>query len=93
MQLIDPNHPAYRRLWVRVAIVAVCFGWAVVEFVTGDPFWGVLAGGAGAYSFYILFWTFKPQPPETAAVVTPDDADGDEPALDEEKKAEEKKAE
>lgn len=44
MQLIDPNHPAYRRLWVRIAIVAVCFAWATVEFVTGDPFWGVISG-------------------------------------------------
>jgi hypothetical protein len=84
MQLIDPNHPAYRRLWVRVAIVAVCFGWAVVEFITGDPFWGMLAGGAGAYAFYTLFWTFNPQPPAEAveAVSEPDsDVDpGEEPA-------------
>ncbi|WP_049733794.1 hypothetical protein [Rhizobium ecuadorense] len=93
MQLIDPNHPAYRRLWVRVAIVAVCFGWAAFEIVGGDPFWAVLSAAAGAYSFYMLFWTFNPQPPEAAAVVTADDADGGEPQGDEEKKAEEKKAE
>ncbi|RFB90718.1 hypothetical protein B5K08_17400 [Rhizobium leguminosarum bv. trifolii] len=93
MQLIDPNHPAYRRLWVRVAIVAVCFGWAAFEIVGGDPFWAVLSAAAGAYSFYMLFWTFNPQPQETAVVVTADDADGGEPEVDEEKKAEEKKAE
>ncbi|WP_064705858.1 hypothetical protein [Rhizobium bangladeshense] len=93
MQLIDPNHPAYRRLCVRIAIVAVCFAWATVEFVTGDPFWGVISGGAGAYALYVLFWTFDPKPPETAAIVTPGDADGEEPAADDEKKAEEKKAE
>ncbi|PDT02080.1 hypothetical protein CO666_22395 [Rhizobium chutanense] len=72
MQLIDPNHPAYRRLWVRIAIVAVCFGWAGVELITGDPFWAVLAGGAGAYSFYMLFWTFKPQPEVAAPPAGPD---------------------
>ncbi|WP_037094182.1 hypothetical protein [Rhizobium leguminosarum] len=75
MQLIDPNHPAYRRLWVRIAIVAVCFGWTGVELVTGDPFWAVLAGAAGAYSFYMLFWTFKPQQTVTAAAAEPDAAE------------------
>jgi len=89
MQLIDPNHPAYRHLWVRILIVAVCFGWAGLEFIGGDPFWGVLAGGAGAYSFYMLIWTFDPKPPETAAVVTSDDEEeADKPATEEEKKGE-----
>jgi len=81
MKLIDPNHPAYRRLWVRIAIVAVCFGWAVVELVTGDPFWAVLAGGAGAYSFYMLFWTFNPQPEVTQAMAEPDVNDEGEEEL------------
>ena len=31
MQLIDPNHPVYKPLWVRVLIVAICFGWAIIE--------------------------------------------------------------
>ena len=53
----------------------------------------MLAGGAGVYSFYMLVWLYadlglRSKPPETAAVVTPDDADGDEPAGDEEKRAE-----
>lgn len=66
MQLIDPNHPAYRQLWVRVLIVVVCLGWAVVEFTTGDPLWGMLAGGAGVYSAYVLLFRFNPQPPAEA---------------------------
>lgn len=87
MQLIDPNHPAYRHLWVRLAIVAVCFGWAAVEFITGDPFWGVLSGGAGAYAFYMLFWTFNPQPPAEASVEPdageePEETSADKPSRD-----------
>jgi hypothetical protein len=69
MQLIDPSHPAYRALWVRILIVAVCFGWAVVEITTGDPFWAVLSAGAGAYAAYMLLWSYKPpedKPAETA---------------------------
>ncbi|WP_454850454.1 hypothetical protein [Rhizobium binxianense] len=71
MQLIDPNHPAYRRLWVRILIVAVCLGWAVLEFTTGDPFWGVLAGGAGVYAAYVLLWNFRPEPPAEASPEVP----------------------
>ncbi|MBB3589931.1 hypothetical protein FHX08_000275 [Rhizobium sp. BK529] len=90
MQLIDPNHPAYRHLWVRILIVAVCFGWAGLEFIGGDPFWGVLAGAVGAYAFYMLIWTFDPKPPEPApaVVIDEDEEDADEPATKEEKKAE-----
>ncbi|MBB3309379.1 hypothetical protein FHT78_001108 [Rhizobium sp. BK196] len=88
MQLIDPNHPTYRHLWVRIAIVAVCLGWAIFEFIGGDPFWGVLAGAVGVYSFYMLIWTFDPKPPEAAApVVVDDDEEGEEKAdMEEEKK-------
>ncbi|MBX5203784.1 hypothetical protein [Rhizobium sp. NZLR1] len=80
MQLIDPNHPAYRRLWVRVAIVAVCFGWAAFEIVGGDPFWAVLSAAAGAYSFYMLFWTFKPQPEVAETTAEPDVGEEEKPA-------------
>ncbi len=88
MQLIDPNHSAYRHLWVRILIVVVCLGWAVVEFTTGDPFWGMLAGGAGVYSFYMLIWAFNPKPPEAAAPAASEDDGEEKPATDEEKKAE-----
>ncbi|TCL74608.1 hypothetical protein [Rhizobium sp. BK251] len=80
MQLIDPNHPVYRPLWVRLLIVAVCFGWAGLELATGDPFWAVLAGGAGAYSAYMLLLNFDPKPPETEAVRPDDEPEEDEPA-------------
>lgn len=52
------EHPIYRPLWVRVAIVAACLGWALFEFTSGSPFWGVLFGALGLYSawgFFIVF--------------------------------------
>lgn len=93
MQLIDPNHPAYRRLWVRIAIVAVCFAWATVEFVTGDPFWGVISGGAGAYALYVLFWTFDPQPQTSEPAVQVDDEEEEEPAATTDKPSKDGQAE
>ncbi|ANM05483.1 hypothetical protein AMC78_CH03420 [Rhizobium phaseoli] len=80
MQLIDPKHPTYQRLWVRIAIVAVCFGWAAVEIVGGDPFWAVLSAAAGAYAFYMLFWTFNAQPEAASPAAAPDADDEEEPA-------------
>lgn len=76
MQLIDPNHPAYRPLWARILIVAVCLGWALVEITTGDPFWAVLSGGAGIYAAYMLFWNYKPQP-ETTEPMPPSEGQED----------------
>ena len=57
MQLIDPNHPVYRPLWVRILIVAVYFSWALMA---------VLAAGAGAYSIYMLLWSYQPPAPAQA---------------------------
>jgi hypothetical protein len=80
MQLIDPNHSFYRPLWIRVAIVAVCFGWAIVEVTTGEPFWAILVGALGVYSAYKLLVTFSPQvleAPTAAATDEPNLSDRD----------------
>lgn len=55
MALIDPEHPFYRPLWVRIAIVVFCLGWAAVEFITGWPLFGVLFAAAGGYAAYMFF--------------------------------------
>ena len=84
MQLIDPSHPIYKPLWVRILIVAVCFGWAAVETLGSQPFWAMLSGALGAYSAWMLLLNFKPQPPETtnAAPAQDEPAEDDEPADD-----------
>lgn len=84
MQLIDPSHPIYKPLWVRILIVAVCFGWAAVETLGSQPFWAMLSGALGAYSAWMLLLNFKPQPPAAHVEAPPqDDADeSDTPADD-----------
>jgi len=78
MQLIDPNHPFYRPLWIRIAIVAVCLGWAIVEASTREPFWAIIVGALGIYSAYKLLLTFSPQPLEgpDATATAADEASG-----------------
>jgi hypothetical protein len=81
MHLIDPNHPVYKPLWVRVLIVAFCFGWAIVEAFGPQPFWSVIAAALGIYAAWMLLLTFNPQPPkaETVAPVDEGDDEDDEP--------------
>jgi len=86
MQLIDPSHPIYKPLWVRILIVAVCFGWAIVETLGSQPFWVLLSGALGAYAAWMLLLNFKPQPP-AANVEAPlqDDTGEDDTSADDKK--------
>ena len=53
--LVDPNHPIFRPLWVRVLCVALTLAWAAFEASTGAVFWAILYGSAGIYLFVMLF--------------------------------------
>lgn len=55
MKFIDASHPFFRPLWVRVVVVAFCLGWALVEFASGAPFWGILFGALGLWAAYEFF--------------------------------------
>ena len=65
----DLQNAFYRPLWLRLAIVAVCLGWALVEFIGGAPFWGVLFLALGLYAGHQFFIAFDPR--------DPDDRDGE----------------
>lgn len=58
---LDLQKPFYRPLWIRLTIVILCLAWAVVEFVSGTPFWGVLFGAIGLYAGYQFFVVFDPK--------------------------------
>lgn len=51
----DSEHPFFRPLWRRVAVVAVCVIWSIIEFATGTPFWGVIALGFAGYGVWQFF--------------------------------------
>lgn len=64
----DNQHPFFRPLWRRVAVVAVCVIWSAVEFVAGTPFWGTLLAGMAIYGAWTFLVTYKqedetPPPP------------------------------
>lgn len=55
---IEPEHPIYRPLWVRVLLLLVVAGWAAVEFTHDSPFWGTIAAGLALFILYELFWRY-----------------------------------
>lgn len=58
MKLLDTDHPFFRPLWIRIAIVAVAAGWAGLEFWAGSFGWGALVlafAALGAWGFFVDF--------------------------------------
>jgi hypothetical protein len=62
----DYEHPFFRPLWRRIAVVAVCIAWAIFEFATGASFWGMIALGFAAYGIWQFFFIYKPVDPAAA---------------------------
>lgn len=61
LKLLDLSHPFFKPLWRRIAIVAICIIWAVVEFVYGIPLLGTLFAGLGALCIWQFFFDFNPR--------------------------------
>ena len=56
----DSEHPFFRPLWRRVAVVAVCIIWSIIEFTTGTPLWGTIALGFAGYAVWQFFYLYTP---------------------------------
>ena len=60
----DHEHPFFKPLWRRVAVTALCAGWAVLEFAANSPGWGMIALGFTGYAVWQFFWLYrKPESP------------------------------
>ncbi len=51
---LDPDHPWFRKAWVRYGTVALCLVWAALEFLAGAVIWGSVALAAGLYAAWVL---------------------------------------
>ena len=67
----DYEHPFFRPLWRRVAIVAVCLAWSGLEFANGSSGWGMAALGFAAYGVWQFFYLYSP-PPEPGEPAAPE---------------------
>lgn len=73
----DHEHPFFRPLWRRVAIVAACVVWAALEFANGSHLWGVIMLGFAGYGAWQFFYLYKPS--DEAGAAGDPDAGGAQP--------------
>ncbi len=59
----DQDHPFFRPLWRRIALVAFCAAWAIWEVQRGEAFWMTIAVGMTAYAAWTFLITY-PKPDE-----------------------------
>ncbi len=57
------DHPFYKPLWRRVAIIATTAIWFCFEMLVNDGMWTVIAGAFFAYSVWAFLVTY-PKTPE-----------------------------
>lgn len=60
-RFFDLDHPFFRPLWLRAAIVVVCFAWAGLEAYGGSKAWAGLFAAIGAYCVWRFFIRFAPR--------------------------------
>jgi hypothetical protein len=57
------DHPFYRPLWRRIAIVVIVGFWTLIEiFVSASPFWAVIFAGVFVYCLWAFILNYKPTP-------------------------------
>jgi len=71
----DNEHPFFRPLWRRIAVVALCVFWTAIEFYNGDQLWLTITAGMTLYAVYVYLWAYRPPPlaaePAPESVVEP----------------------
>ncbi len=66
MKRHEHDHPFYKPLWRRIAIVVVVALWLAFElFYAQNQLWIMLALGMLAYAVYVFFWTWPKTPKDT----------------------------
>ena len=59
---LDPDHPMFRRAWVRWVTTLLPLGWGGFELWMGNPIWALLFAAAGAYAGWKLILQGPSQP-------------------------------
>ena len=54
MKLLDPEDPFFRRPAMRWAVFLLPTLWALIEFWSGAPGWGIAFLAAGLYAGWVL---------------------------------------
>ncbi|PTV97515.1 hypothetical protein C8J27_101631 [Rhodobacter aestuarii] len=61
------DHPMFKPLVVRIAVVGFCFAWAAFEVVSTKSYmWAAIFAAAGAYAGWHLLIKYTPPAPKDA---------------------------
>lgn len=63
--ILDFDHPFFRPLWRRIAIVAACATWGGFEILMASVGWGIFFLGVAGLCFWGFFIRFKPLEPDS----------------------------
>ncbi|MBO0343751.1 hypothetical protein J0X15_00835 [Roseibium sp. CAU 1637] len=69
----DSEHPFFRPLWRRIAVVVICAGWASFEFYMGNTTWGWITAAIGGYAIWTFLITYTgPVEPKQERISSPE---------------------
>lgn len=54
------DHPFFRPVWRRAAVIAVCLVWSAVEWWNGETFWGLLTLAIAGWGVWVFFLNYQP---------------------------------
>ncbi|MEP3349066.1 MAG: hypothetical protein ABJN96_03815 [Marinomonas sp.] len=57
--LTDSDRAFFRPKWRRVTATVFCAAWSVLEWVSNEPFWAVVAAGFTLYCLWNFFYAYK----------------------------------
>ena len=66
----DRDHPFFRPLWRRIAIVAFCAAWTGWEYYNGEELWVTITFGMTLYAIWTYLYAYR-EPKEPDAEPTP----------------------
>ena len=55
----DAEHPFFRPLWRRIALVAFCAVWTAIEVWNNSGLWVWLTAGLTAYAAWLFLLNYK----------------------------------
>ena len=57
--LTESDRAFFRPKWRRVTVTLFCIAWAILEWVSNEPIWAMVAAGITLYCLWNFFYKFE----------------------------------
>jgi hypothetical protein len=58
IMLTESDRAFFQPKWRRVAATLFCIAWSIVEWISNEPIWAMIAAGITAYCLWSFFYKF-----------------------------------